>query len=79
MIEERYYWLGLYMISSSFGIGNYYYATAWFDGSGSTYSWWADRYPRFRYETCIVYTISGWQDVACDSEFYFATKKPAGE
>jgi len=78
MIEVRYYWLGLYKLTASRGSSSYWYATRWYDGSLSAYRWWADGFPRYRYETCVYFTIDGWYDASCDSEFYFVGKKPAG-
>jgi len=78
MAEVRIYWLGLYLITSEAGSGNAWYAARWYDGSLSTYTYWATGYPSYPYERCVCYTISGWQDVSCDSEFYFISRKPAG-
>jgi len=77
-IEVKYYWLGLYKIISQPGSGSYWYATRWYDGSTSTYRWWADGYPLYLQETCIAYTKNGWKDQPCSYEYYFIVKKPAG-
>jgi len=78
MIEIRYYWLGLYMMTASRSSPFYWYATRWMDGSLSSYRWWALGFPQYRYETCIYYSIDGFQNAPCDSEFYFIVKLPAG-
>jgi len=77
MLSLRTYWLGLFKTTAQPG-QSYWYSTRWYDGSISTYRDWKDGYPKYQYETCIGYTLGGWIDAPCDSEFYFISKKPAG-
>jgi len=66
------------MMTASRSSPFYWYATRWYDGSLSTYRWWAPDFPHDKYASCICYTAEGWLDAPCDSEFYFVVEMPAG-
>jgi len=72
------YWLGLYKITALPSSLYYWYATGWYSGSTSRYRAWARGYPRYRYDTCVLYTSDGWKDSPCSIPCYFSCKKPAG-
>jgi len=79
MIEVQYYWLGLQKFTASPASRYYWYYTTWLDGSSWPYRWWAPGFPRDRsYDVCICYSINGFREAPCDSEFYFIIEKSAG-
>jgi len=72
--ETEEYWCGLSKI-----LGGGWYATHWYDGNPSTYRDWARGNPKNAQAKCVRFTLDGWKDELCDTEFYYVCKTPAGK
>ena len=71
--ETEEYWCGLSKI-----LGGGWYATHWYDGNPSTYRDWAGGHRNNGRAKCVLFTLDGWKDELCDTEFYYVCKAPAG-
>ena len=49
-------------------------STYWLDGSQGTFRYWAEGYPQHENAFCVLYTIDGWKDMSCGSEFHYICK-----
>ena len=73
--ETEEYWCGLKKLN-----GGGWYATRWYNFNPSTYRDWSRGYPKNWQAECVLFTLDGWKDELCDTEFYFVCKtagKPA--